>query len=106
MSVSLLSIVPASSAVSAGPSCRALSFSIVFPPVSHVLLPLTIISCRGAFSVVSWLGSSQKTEKREEAYLTLIVTDGSLVNPTKEPVPEGTIEAYARKMAESIRLTD
>lgn len=56
--------------------------------------------------MVSWLGSSQKTKKREEAYLTLIVTDGSLANPTKEPVPEGTIEAYARKMAESIRLTD
>ena len=44
------------------------------------------------------------SKQTEHAYFTLIVIDDSLNNPSMDPVPEGTIEAYARKMAESIIL--
>lgn len=42
------------------------------------------------------------SKQTEHAYFTFIVMDDSLNNPSMDPVPEGTIEAYARKMAESI----
>ncbi len=38
------------------------------------------------------------------SYFTIIVMDDSINNPTMAPLPEGTIEAYARKMVESVRL--
>ncbi len=38
------------------------------------------------------------------SYFTVIVMDDSINNPTMEPLPEGTIDAYARKMVESARL--
>lgn len=44
------------------------------------------------------------SKQTEHAYFTFIVMDDSLNNPSMDPVPEGTIEAYARKMAESIIL--
>lgn len=49
---------------------------------------------------------SVDTRQAEHSYLTLIVMDDSLSNPSKDPLPEGTIEAYARKMAESIVLDE
>ena len=42
------------------------------------------------------------SKQSEHAYFTIIVMDDSLNNPNMDPVPEGTIEAYARKMAESV----
>ena len=42
----------------------------------------------------------------EHQYITLIVMDDSLSHPSMDPVPEGTIEAYARKMAESISVRE
>lgn len=36
----------------------------------------------------------------------IVVLDDSQGNPSMEPLPEGTIEAYARKMVESIRIGD
>ncbi len=38
------------------------------------------------------------------SYYTVIVMDDSINNPTMDPLPEGTIEAYAKKMVESARL--
>lgn len=42
------------------------------------------------------------SKQSEHSYFTFIVMDDSQNNPSMDPVPEGTIEAYARKMAESI----
>lgn len=47
---------------------------------------------------------SVDTKQVEHSYPTLIVIDDSLSHPEADPVPEGTIEAYARKMAESIEI--
>lgn len=49
---------------------------------------------------------SVDTKQAENSYLTIIVIDDSLSNPSMDPLPEGTIEAYARKMAESITLKE
>lgn len=49
---------------------------------------------------------SVDTKQAEHSYLTIIVIDDSLSNPSMDPLPEGTIEAYARKMAESITLKE
>lgn len=49
---------------------------------------------------------SVDTGQAEHSYLTLIVVDDSLSNPSQDPLPEGTVEAYARKMAESIVLDE
>lgn len=49
---------------------------------------------------------SVDTQQVEHAYITLIVMDDSLSHPSMDPVPEGTIEAYARKMAESISVRE
>lgn len=49
---------------------------------------------------------SVDTGQAEHSYLTLIVVDDSLSHPSQDPLPEGTIEAYARKMAESIVLDE
>ena len=38
------------------------------------------------------------------SYFTAIVMDDSLNNPSMEPLAEGTIEAYAKKMVESVEL--
>ena len=40
----------------------------------------------------------------ENCYIYWIVCDDSINNPTMEPLPEGTIDAYALKMGESIRI--
>ena len=40
----------------------------------------------------------------ENCYIFWIVCDDSINNPTMEPLPEGTIDAYALKMGESIRI--
>lgn len=47
---------------------------------------------------------SVDTRQAEHSYFTIIVLDDSLSNPSLDPLPEGTIEAYAKKMAESITL--
>lgn len=49
---------------------------------------------------------SVDTKQVEHSYPTLIVIDDSLSHPEADPVPEGTIEAYARKMAESIEIRE
>lgn len=49
---------------------------------------------------------SVDTKQVEHSYPTLIVIDDSLSHPEADPVPEGTIEAYARKMAESITISE
>ena len=49
---------------------------------------------------------SVDTKQAEHSYFTIIVIDDSLSNPSLDPLPEGTIEAYARKMAESIILKE
>lgn len=49
---------------------------------------------------------SVDTKQVEHSYLTLIVLDDSLSSPSLDPLPEGTIEAYARKMAESITIRE
>ena len=49
---------------------------------------------------------SVDTKQVEHSYLTLIVLDDSLSNPSLDPLPEGTIEAYAKKMAESITVRE
>ena len=49
---------------------------------------------------------SVDTKQAEHSYFTIIVIDDSLSNPSMDPLPEGTIEAYARKMAESITLRE
>lgn len=50
---------------------------------------------------------SVDTGQIEHTYPIIIVLDDTLSNlSSKDPVPEGTIEAYARKMAESITLED
>lgn len=40
------------------------------------------------------------------SYFTIIVLDDSLSNSSLDPLPEGTIEAYARKMAESVIIRE
>ena len=40
----------------------------------------------------------------ENCYIYWIVCDDSINNPTMEPLPEGTIDAYALKMGESIQI--
>ena len=40
------------------------------------------------------------------SYITVIVMDDSINNPSMEPLPEGTIEAYAKKMVESVVVKD
>ena len=40
----------------------------------------------------------------ENCYIFWIVCDDSINNPSMEPLPEGTIDAYALKMGESIRI--
>lgn len=49
---------------------------------------------------------SVDTKQAEHSYLTIIVLDDSLSNPSLDPLPEGTIEAYAKKMAESITIRE
>ena len=49
---------------------------------------------------------SVDTGQIEHSYPIIIVIDDTLSNPSMDPVPEGTIEAYARKMAESITLSE
>ena len=40
----------------------------------------------------------------ENCYIFWIVCDDSINNPSMEPLPEGTIDAYALKMGESIQI--
>ena len=40
----------------------------------------------------------------ENCYIFWVVCDDSINNPSMEPLPEGTIDAYALKMGESIRI--
>ena len=40
----------------------------------------------------------------ENCYIFWIVCDDSMNNPSMEPLPEGTIDAYALKMGESIQI--
>ena len=49
---------------------------------------------------------SVDTKQAEHSYITIIVIDDTLSNPGLDPLPEGTIEAYAKKMAESIPLKE
>lgn len=46
------------------------------------------------------------TQEEDHAYFTLIVVDDTLSNSSMDLLPEGAVEAYARKMAESIILSE
>lgn len=43
-------------------------------------------------------------QKEKYSYFTAIVMDDSLNMPSMEPLPEGTIQAYAKKMVESVEV--
>lgn len=57
---------------------------------------------------VAYAVDTRQTLKEVEGIypVLIIVLDDSQGNPSMEPLPEGTIEAYARKMVESIRTGD
>lgn len=38
------------------------------------------------------------------SYFTVVVLDNSINCPSQDPLPEGTIEAYAKKMVESVKI--
>ena len=38
------------------------------------------------------------------SYFTVLVIDNSINCPSQDPLPEGTIEAYAKKMVESVKI--
>lgn len=48
---------------------------------------------------------SVDTGQIEYSYPTIIVINDTLSNPDMEPISKETIEAYARKMAESVKIT-
>lgn len=48
---------------------------------------------------------SVDTEQIERSFPTIIVIDDGLSHPNMDPVSKETIEAYARKMAESVKIT-
>lgn len=57
---------------------------------------------------VAYAVDTRQTLKEVEGIypVLIVVLDDSQGNPSMEPLPEGTIEAYARKMVESIRIDD
>ncbi len=48
---------------------------------------------------------SVDTRQIEHSYPTIIVINDTLSNPGMDPISKETIEAYARKMAESVKIT-
>lgn len=57
---------------------------------------------------VAYAVDTRQTLKEVEGIypVLIVVLDDSQGNPSMEPLPKGTIEAYARKMVESIRIDD
>ncbi len=53
---------------------------------------------------IPFVAYSVDTKQVANSYPTIIVMDDSINNPSMEPLPEGIIETYAKKMVESIVL--
>lgn len=60
----------------------------------------------GESQEIPFVAYSFDTKQVDNIYLTVIVMDDSINNPSMEPLPEGTIEAYALKMIESVVVID
>lgn len=60
----------------------------------------------GVAKEIPFVAYSVDTKQVENTYPTILVMDDSINNPSMEPLPEGTIEAYAKKMVESIVVND
>lgn len=63
-------------------------------------------SVEGEAYEIPFVAYSVDTKQVENSYPTIIVMDDSINNPSMEPLPAGTIEAYARKMVESIKVDE
>ena len=60
----------------------------------------------GVAQEIPFVAYSVDTKQVENTYPTILVMDDSINNPSMDPLPEGTIEAYAQKMVESIVISD
>jgi len=60
----------------------------------------------GTQQEIPFVAYSFDTKQIDNVYITVIVMDDSINNTSMKPLPKGTIEAYARKMVESIKVKD